>query len=199
MATEATTKPKQKETWLDWLVPGQLEPKPLITREELVDRVRQLGYRVNTGDLRYWEAEGILPQAVKRWHDGATRALYPEWMPYLVASLRDYQADGVPLNEIAERLRATFYRSGEKPGGASTRLISNVEQSVLAYGHEPVQPALLAYARRFQQRTGKKVSAVEVRLLDWEGELVDAHRLLLWRHEDEPGRGRMIPRESESG
>lgn len=176
MASEAPAKPKH-ETWLDWLSPGQAEPRPLITREELVERVRELGVKAGPGDIRFWESEGILPRAVKRWHNGATRALYPNWMPYVVVSLRDHQANGVPLSEIAERLRATFYRSGEKAGGSA--LITNVEQSVLVFGHEAMQPALLAYIRRFEQRTGKKVGSVEVRLLDWQNNQLDYHRMII--------------------
>ena len=166
--TEAPSEAKQ-ETWLDWLAPDQPEPKPLITREELVERIRKLGVKASPGDLRYWEAAGILPRAVKRWHDGATRALYPEWMPYLVVSLREYQHEGLPLEEIARRLRASFYRS----------ITIREENSAKILGHEAVHSALITYARRLRMRTGVVPGSVEIRAYDRGGEVIDRRRMYL--------------------
>ncbi len=192
MPTEAAAKPKQ-ETWLDWLSPDQLEPKPLLTREELVERVRALGVKVSPGDIRYWETIGVLPRAVKRWHGDATRALYPEWMAALIVTIREMQHDDVPLDEIRDRLRATFYRSHEKQGDG-TRLLSHVEQSALIYGHEDVQPALIGLARRHEQSTGQVVSAVQVSLLDHEHNVIRRHTMLLPSVGDHRAK---LPRSSE--
>ena len=176
LTADAPAKPKH-ETWLDWLTPGHPEPRPLFTREEVVDRTRKLGFKVSAGDLRYWEAEGVLPRAVKRWHGDATRALYPEWMPYLIASLRELQDDGLSLDEIAERLRAKFYQSATKTGGGP--VISNAEQSMLVFGHEDLQPALLAFVRRYERQTGTRVGGVRVTLLDRDGKEIRSQTMLL--------------------
>ena len=92
-------------TWRDWLPKGAPEPDDLLTREEVLDRLRSWSVEATVNDLRYWEYEGILPRAVKRQHDGAVRAVYPEWFPHLVRHLRDLQAEGLTLNQITPRLR----------------------------------------------------------------------------------------------
>ena len=180
MATDTTV---PQETWRDWLAPGQAEPRPLLTRAELVARTRAFGVKVSPVDLYYWEYTGVLPRAVKRWHEGAVRALYPEWFPYLILSLRDAQEAGKSLDEIAALLRDTFYQSLAKSGGSP--LISIVEQSVLAFGHETVLPALVVLARRFEQRTGQRVAAVRLELLGDGDELPVLDKKIMYLTENE--------------
>lgn len=49
----------------------------LITREEVLERVRALGVPLTDRTLKRWEARGIVPRAVRRRFRGATRATYP--------------------------------------------------------------------------------------------------------------------------
>ena len=93
------------ETWRDWLSPGAPEPEALLTREEVIDRLRSWGIKATMADLRYWEYEGILPRPVRQRHADAVRAVYPDWFPHLVRQLRDLQGAGLTLNAIAPRLR----------------------------------------------------------------------------------------------
>lgn len=71
----------------DWLPPGSPEPNlaELITREEMLDQVRAIPMRISESTLRNREAQGILPRPMRRWRGGSTKALYPTWMPRLVA------------------------------------------------------------------------------------------------------------------
>jgi len=69
-----------------WLPPGSPEPEldDLITREELLEEIRAVPMRMSESTLRLRESQGILPRPMRRWRDGATRALYPRWMAELV-------------------------------------------------------------------------------------------------------------------
>src|SRR4051812_21043386 len=81
-AKQATEKPRPaQETWRDppWTHPNEAPQFNLLTREQLIERVRENGYEASARDLIFWESEGVLPRAVKQRHDGATRALYPHW------------------------------------------------------------------------------------------------------------------------
>lgn len=105
MAAAAPTKPK-RETWRDWLPEVAPDPDELLTRDELIGRLRSWRVDATEADLRYWEYAGVLPRPVRRWHDGAVRALYPDWFPHLVRELRRLQRrEGLTLEEIAPRLR----------------------------------------------------------------------------------------------
>ncbi len=94
-----------RETWRDWLPPGAEVPTELLTRDELLERLRHWRVDATEADLRYWEYEGILPRPVRQRHEGATRAVYPSWFPLLVRQLRRLQREGFNLGEIAVRLR----------------------------------------------------------------------------------------------
>jgi len=123
MAT-TTTAPatrKKRETWLDWWFSDRPEAKTLdemrrlgvalVTRDELVEHVRARGADVRADNIRSWEHLGILPQGVRRWHNGATRTLYPDtYMVPLILRLRELQRVGVPLAAIAPELRDQFLR-----------------------------------------------------------------------------------------
>lgn len=71
----------------DWLPAGSPEPEldELITREEMLEQVRAIPMRISESTLRNREAQGILPRPMRRWRGGSTKALYPTWMPALVA------------------------------------------------------------------------------------------------------------------
>ncbi len=94
-----------RETWRDWLPPERHDPGQLLTREQLVKRLQAAGVKADVADLRYWEYLGILPRAVRQRHEGATRAVYPEWFVYLVRQLRALQGAGYDLDTIGSILR----------------------------------------------------------------------------------------------
>lgn len=103
----------KRETWREWLPPARVDPRPLLTRAQLVERLRADGVQVEEADLRYWEYEGILPRAVRQRHEGATRAVYPIWFADLVQHLRTLQGGGYELREIARMLRDIV--AGQRP------------------------------------------------------------------------------------
>lgn len=105
MAAEAPTKPKA-QTWRDWMHPDDPEPAAVLTRGEVVARLHSWREEVTERDLRLWESRGLLPRPVRRSHDGAVRAVYPDWYPYLVRQLRRLQRRGFSLEQIKRRTRA---------------------------------------------------------------------------------------------
>ncbi len=70
------------ETWADWIPPGWLAPidEQLITRDELLRRAHEFGVEIHPRTLQQLENRGYLPRPVRRWHDGAVRALYAPWV-----------------------------------------------------------------------------------------------------------------------
>jgi hypothetical protein len=96
----ATT--ERAEAWTDW---GGPEPAALLTRDEIVTQLQALGVDADGDTVRYWESVGALPRSIKRWHEGATRAVYPDWAVPLVLSLRELQDAGLALAEIGPVLR----------------------------------------------------------------------------------------------
>ncbi len=108
-ATADTVKPKSKhETWRSWMPPGTPEPEPLLTRVELLDRLHSEGIDVSETSLVYWEKEGILPRAVRRWHGGKPATLYPEWLIPAVNTVRIMQDRGESLAEIRATIRSIY-------------------------------------------------------------------------------------------
>lgn len=99
-----------RETWEAWQAP--LAPEPhLLTRAEMLALVeRVVPKKTDENDLRYWEKIGVLPHPVRKWHNGATRALYPSWMVTLIFQLRLYQEIGYRLEELPSRLRVAAQR-----------------------------------------------------------------------------------------
>ncbi len=155
-----------RETWEDWLPPGASQPLNVITRDELIRRVRETGAELDTRDLIFWETEGVLPRPRKRWHDGAVRALYPEWAIYFVATLRELQSDGHSLREIAATIRRKFHLSLAM--GAYNE-ISPAEVSDLILHPEAFTTALAAYVRHYSRQIGKDVARAHVEFFDKDG------------------------------
>jgi len=94
-----------KQTWRDWMPEGTPEPKGLLSRDELVDRLRYYRIEADATDLRFWEQRGILPRPVRQRRDGAIRTTYPEWVISLVRRIRQLQAEGFSLEQIRPRIR----------------------------------------------------------------------------------------------
>jgi DNA-binding transcriptional MerR regulator len=103
-----TTKPPPRETWRTWQRDGVSEPV-VITRDDLLSRLTTEGVHVNVDNLQNWQEDGVIPYGTRQWHNGATRLMYPPWMFDIVRELREQQAHGWPLSEIARRLRVLSF------------------------------------------------------------------------------------------
>lgn len=104
---------KLPATWQDppWNERTSGIPDPLLlTRAEVLDEAQRLGLDVDERDLRYWEAEGILPRPLRRHYQGATRAVYPSWYIDLIYKLRRLQGYNLSLKELPQRLQAESRR-----------------------------------------------------------------------------------------
>lgn len=170
MGATADPMPNQ-ETWVDWMPPGSPEPEGLLTRDELVDRLRRRGVDVTARTLAHWESVGALPRAVRRWRDGAPRALYPEWIVGLAAQVRDLaQHEGLSLREVGQHLRSqaqappvgTILPDGSTFGGV---LFAGFPRTIA----KMMDPALAAFVRRYTHTTGRHPTRVELHLVDERG------------------------------
>ncbi len=103
MVVESPPKPKHA-TWLDWLPPDAPEPTDLLTREDVLDRLRQRREDVTERELRRWEYEGVLPRPVRRGRTGV--AHYPEWYVPLARHVRRLRRLDFSLDQIRRRSRA---------------------------------------------------------------------------------------------
>lgn len=108
MTATAPAKAPPKETWRDWMHPDTPEPEPLLTRTEFLDRLHAEGIDVPETSLVYWEKEGILPRAVRRWRDGKPATLYPEWLIPAVNTVRVMQDMGESLPAIRATIRSIY-------------------------------------------------------------------------------------------
>lgn len=96
------------ETWEAWLPAGTVIPKTdLMTREVLLSSLHDQGVTVSKRDLVNWQAAGVIPYGVRRWHEesGSSRTLYPSIMVPLLMRLRHLQQDGMNLRSIGFQLR----------------------------------------------------------------------------------------------
>jgi DNA-binding transcriptional MerR regulator len=105
---EAAPARANRATWFDD-IPDYLKEMPvegLYSREEVLGSLQDRGIDVNEVTLVFWEKRGILPRPIRRWRDGAPRALYPPWAVDAIEHLRNLQAQGRPLSEIAPLMQA---------------------------------------------------------------------------------------------
>ncbi len=180
MAEKAS--PVFRETWIDWLPAGVAEPpaSELLLRSQVLAWLAARRMSVRESDLRYWEGRGVLPHPVRRWHEGAVRALYPAWYPLAVRVLFHLQAVGRPLAAIGQDLRSWVLTNealtaptspGELPiHERSYRLQPVGEEPILPYS-EPLilidavtQQGLEDFARRLAATKG---GAAVQRIMVW--------------------------------
>ncbi len=112
MPTDPPPSKPKRQTWRDWMrdaAPDVPEPTELLTREEFLAELNQLGLDVDEGTLRFWENRGVLPRGVRRWDPTvrARRAYYAPWMLAMVLLLRALQRSGLSLQEVTTRLRSS--------------------------------------------------------------------------------------------
>jgi len=101
MSNDPTT--SRRETWRDWLK-DKPEPTTLYTRDEIAEMASGVD-KISGNDIRYWEYQGVLPRSIRQWHNGAARAVYPEWYAHLARMVRSLQRHGLGLDEIGPRIR----------------------------------------------------------------------------------------------
>lgn len=99
----------KRENVLDWLPPelhGALGH--LLTRDEVIEHLKRRHVEVNAGNIRSWEHIGILPLGIRRWHEGATRTLYPTASIYAILKIKELQALGLSLADTRPEVRRFF-------------------------------------------------------------------------------------------
>ncbi len=138
------------ELWAEWF------PEPDEDQQGTIGDLLAYLARIDAGDvtadnIRYWQKAGVIPSPVKRWHDGATRGVYPITSAALtIAELLELKRLGYTLDQIRPRLRAWFAsRRDPDPLGISEAITDVAHQ----YG-------------RIQQNT---ITAVQIRFIDADG------------------------------
>lgn len=145
----------KRETWYAWLPDGAPKPRveDLLTREELLARLRRIRPVVTETALRSWERKDVLPHPIRQWHEGSVRALYPPWYPDLVRQLRRLQRDGYPLAAIGGELYAYVQQTqGRTPIGTwrrerivlSLQLVEEVQRLADDHARITGEPAISA-------------------------------------------------------
>ncbi len=172
----------KRETWRDWLPPSAPLPEVLYTRDELVRELERLdlGPRVTARDIAYWESEGIIPTAVRQWHNGAVRAIYPEWILWLIVELRTLQGEGYNLNQIALKLRSPLrvYLADQMPHNDAVR--ADIQRTISRTQEAPKESPITADLREALRKftilygalTGNLASHVEIRFRDALGQVI---------------------------
>jgi DNA-binding transcriptional MerR regulator len=152
-ATPMPTEPPEaarRESWADWLPSTKTEQQG--TLDELLAYLERLDVAGVTADnIRYWTKAGIIPVPTKRWHNGATRALYPITSAALaINELLELKGLGYSLEQIRTRLRA-WVGSGRNPDPMG------ISEAITEVAHQ--------YGR-IQQNT---ITAVQIQFIDADG------------------------------
>ncbi len=175
MPTDAPTKPN-RETWLDWLPEGAPEPDlaELFTRDELIEELHRRGVDVSARTLAYWESEGVLPRALRRWRDGSPAALYPDWYVGAITHIRKLQAEGIPLRRMRPLMRSwSLIRYSHEIVDPETQR-ANSEKYLPS--PEDIEPHVTALAHRHRRvHGGPPIVKAEIRFTDATGVEFVAH------------------------
>lgn len=163
MPTADTTTSK-RETWSDWA--RRIDPdydeeyETYVTITELIEDLNGLfqfrNAEINPSTIRYWQSQGLIPYPVKRRHDGATRALYPDPLAFrIMLALRSKQLNrGYTLEQLRDSMH---------------ELLSDQ----VATQHDPsrysLEPSILDVARQRALVTGRPVDHVNVTFVDEQG------------------------------
>ncbi len=167
MTTTSSKKPQ--ETWEAWLPDGTVIPEErLLTREQLFASLSNIGVRVTPKDLANWQAGGVIPYGIRRWHEAThkTRTLYPAMMVQLIAQLRKLQNEGLQLQDIGPRLRSFVFHWAI----LNEPMEPNEDRDIRLGIKTPVDDILKLktllsdIAEAHSQQIGRPVTHVEVRL-----------------------------------
>ena len=153
MPTNEMTTTKQ-ETWADWFPDAPEEA--LGTIDDLLgtleDRKKQPeDPKVTADNIRYWQKAGILPAPIKRWHDGATRAIYPTIFAVVVIwELLELKRLGYTLQQIAPRIRA-------------------YGKTLLYRDPLNIRDDIIHLARGYEGISERTITAMEIKFIDADG------------------------------
>jgi hypothetical protein len=167
MTTAAPTKapPKAKqETWADWFtIP--IPDAELVTRQDILARAKAEGFDVPEGSLVYWEKQGILPRAIRKWRDGKPAALYPRHAVNAVITVPIMQQQRASLAEIRETIRTIHRRPSTKDERAAR---SQAKLEAAAALRRP----LLEYARMVEHVNRREIIDVAIHMRDAAGNVL---------------------------
>lgn len=97
----------------------------LMTREQFLSELKRQGFDLSERNLKEWHAFGLLRRPVRRWHEGAVRALYEP------AFVQEALAARALLDAGYSRERArTIMQASALPGGVGAEALLVVPQSV---------------------------------------------------------------------
>jgi hypothetical protein len=165
IAAAAPETKQRRASWKDWLPEGAPEPgeDDLRSRDDLVAavnaRLRTVhdpSWAIGADDLRYWEYKRILPQAVRRKHDGQVRAVYPWWMAPVVFALREWQHDKHGLPWIGETVQSVVTAAlRQDPTGKTV-----ADALVREFAREAFFGNMANYHRRAELLLGRTIGTV---------------------------------------
>jgi hypothetical protein len=159
----------EQETWRDWLPSDEsdeTDPSELLTREDVIAEVQRRGQGLTVNELRYLEAQGVLPRPVRQWHQGAVRALYPPWICTLIEWVRNYQRNRYPLDQIREWARRAAPAFAHDVPPVALPALPQAEPTGLPV---KVQHELRRIAAQHARLTGAPTTAITVRITGADG------------------------------
>lgn len=143
---------QSRDTWGDWFEDAD-DASELLTLQELLEEYPQL--EVTPDTVRYWQKVDVLPQPHKRWHNGATRALYPSTYAFMaIREILDLQNQGYSLQQIKERLRRRVNAWRNR-----------------RFTMDRWEGSALEMATEYEQATGNMVDRVQIVFVDSDGEV----------------------------
>jgi len=132
------------------------DPVTPLNRAAFLTRLEHLNIDASEADLRWWEWEGYLPRPERRWDPEvrARRAYYPAAAMAAVFALRELQAEGYHLADMAPTLRDAAERAARslhetlprlRPEDLADEVTEDdiVDTLVLVAGMDAVSNALL--------------------------------------------------------
>lgn len=163
MTATAPAKAPPKETWRDWQPVDAPDPYE-YTQPVLLERLRdRAGVNVSANNLRYWQTVGAIPYPVRRQHDGAVRAFYPDWLLNLIPQLMRLQQNGDSWESIAAKMRE-LARQYAFPQVTLTVVGRNVESEQAATAK--LDAAIRAFIEWHEQVTGTSITHADIRFFD---------------------------------
>jgi len=153
------------------MVPGTPEPTDLITRDEVIARLRRRGVKVAARTLAHWESVGATPHPVRRWRDGAPRALYPDWVVDIAIQVPHFlRYEGLTLSEVGDALRGQLW-----PPDAVVLLPDGSRFGGTFFGGYPrilgklTDAALVSLAENYCRATGVPIRHIAIQVVDDRG------------------------------
>jgi hypothetical protein len=96
-----------RRTWTAFGLTEPLDTPHLLTREELIARLRDCGVSVTPNDFHNWQYAGAIPYGLPTGVVGQRRTLYPPAMVAVLLRFKALQAEGYRIEQIGKLLRET--------------------------------------------------------------------------------------------